>query len=225
MKVLVTGASGGLGGEVYRHLDETSHCHVVGQCYSSPNPLKRFLRYDLTNEDAVHGLIGNVHPDVLVHCIGTNKDGLAWRFTEKDWDVTLNTNLKSAWLVSKYAIPQMKENKFGRIIFISSILASMGVAGTSAYSASKAGLEGFTRALAAETTRYGITVNCIASGYLDKGMTEKVPSEILDKFTSRIPLGRLGPTEEFCDLVEYLIKASWCTGQVFHLDGGTLTLR
>lgn len=223
-RVLVTGASGGIGKEVYHYLKERAY-QVEGHCYRTPNSDCVHSYYDLTKEGQVSNLVEKANPEVLIHCIGTNRDGLSWKLSNEDWDTILDTNLKSAFFLAKYIIPRMKEREFGRIIFISSILASMGVAGTSAYSASKAGLEGLTRALAAETTKYGITVNCIAPGYLDKGMPERVPKNILEGFTSRIPLGKLGPTLELCDLVQFLIDSSWCTGQIFHLDGGTLALR
>ena len=141
----------------------------------------------------------------------------------RQWGDVIRTNLDSCFNMSKCVIDSMREKGFGRIINISSVNGQAGQAGQTNYSATKAGMIGFTKSLALETANKGITVNCVAPGYIDTEMVQAVPKEILDKIVkSKIPLGRLGKPEEIAEAVLYLIKdeSGFITGTTLNVNGG-----
>jgi 3-oxoacyl-[acyl-carrier protein] reductase len=160
--------------------------------------------------------------DILVNNAGVAKDTLLLRMKLEEWDTVVNTNLKGAFLCSQEGIKLMLRQRYGRIINISSVVGHTGNAGQVNYVASKAGLEGLTRALALEVASRNITVNAIAPGFIDTAMTEGLPEAAKAKLLERIPAGRMGTDREVACGVRFLAsdESSYITGQVLHINGG-----
>ncbi|MGE5473102.1 MAG: 3-oxoacyl-[acyl-carrier-protein] reductase [Ignavibacteriales bacterium] len=185
------------------------------------------IKCDISNFEEVEKLFEEVikqfgKVDILVNNAGITKDGLLLRMNENDWNEVLDTNLKSVFNCTKIVSKVMIKNKSGKIINMSSISGITGAAGQTNYSASKAGVIGFTKAAAREFASRGITVNAIAPGFIQSRMTDKLPEQIKEEYLSNIPLKRFGTPEEVADLVGFLAsdKANYITGQVIHIDGG-----
>jgi 3-oxoacyl-[acyl-carrier protein] reductase len=160
--------------------------------------------------------------DILVNNAGTTRDMLLAMMSESDWDVVITTNLKSAYNCSKAALKPMMRQKYGRMVNISSISGLAGNGGQTNYSASKAGLIGFTKALAREVGGRNITVNAVAPGFIPTDLTSSLPQNLLDEAIKATPLGRLGTIEDVARVVAFLVSedASFMTGQVLSVDGG-----
>lgn len=160
--------------------------------------------------------------DILVNNAGITRDDLIIRMPEADWDAVINVNLKGGWNCSKAVVRGMMKKRYGRIVNIASVSGQVGQAGQTNYSASKAGLIGFTKALAREVATRGITVNAVAPGFIPTPLTESLPQELLDYILGMTPMGRMGTTEEIAAAVTFLVspEASYITGQVLGVDGG-----
>ena len=160
--------------------------------------------------------------DILVNNAGITRDKLIMLMSEEDWDIVMDTNLKSAFNCSKPAVRHMMRKRFGRIINITSIAGQMGNPGQTNYSASKAGQIGFTKALAREVASRSITVNGVAAGYIETDIWSGVPDDARDAVLSMVPMGRKGETQEIADMVAFLAsdQASYITGQIIGVDGG-----
>jgi acetoacetyl-CoA reductase len=160
--------------------------------------------------------------DVLVNNAGITRDAMLHKMTPEQWNEVIYVNLASIFNMSRQVIEGMRERGHGRIINISSINGQKGQMGQTNYSAAKAGVIGFTKALALESAKKGITVNCIAPGYTDTEMVLAVPPKILESIIGQIPIGRLGHSEEVAGLVAYLAldEASFITGAVIPINGG-----
>ncbi|MBS9402130.1 3-oxoacyl-ACP reductase FabG [Halomonas sp. TRM85114] len=235
---LVTGASRGIGRAITHELGRQGHI-VIGTATSESGAgridadLKeaeiegagRLL--DVNDQSSIDGLIKAVSetfgaPTILVNNAGITRDNLLMRMKEDEWDSVIDTNLKSVYRVSKSCLRGMTRARFGRIICISSVVASMGNLGQTNYAAAKAGMEGFTRALAREVASRSITVNAVAPGFIATDMTESLPEEQQKMLLGQIPLSRLGQPEEIAAAVGFLAgeTASYITGETLHVNGG-----
>lgn len=181
---------------------------------------------DATQVEATLKAISEKYGDVtlLVNNAGITRDTLLMRMKEDDWDAVISTNLTSVFRMSQAVLRPMMKARTGRIISISSIVGHMGNAGQANYAAAKAGMTGFTKSLASEVGSRGITVNCIAPGFIDTDMTAELPEAIKAKTLERIPVGRLGSVKEIAATVAFLASpnAAYITGETIHVNGGML---
>ncbi len=170
--------------------------------------------------DAVAAELGPI--DVLVNNAGITRDGFFHKMTYEQWSEVIRVNMDSAFNMTRQVIDGMRTQGWGRVVNISSINGQKGQVGQTNYSAAKAGLIGFTKALALENARKGITVNVICPGYIDTEMVSAVPQNVLEGIIAGIPVGRLGKGEEIADMVSYLAgeRAGFVTGATFTLNGG-----
>ena len=161
-------------------------------------------------------------PLVLVNNAGVTRDNLFLRMKEDEWNDVIETNLTSLYRLTKPLLRGMMKARWGRIINIGSVVGRMGNAGQTNYVASKAGLEGFTRSLAAEVGSRSITVNAVAPGFIETDMTAKLPEDVQAAMLERVPLGRMGAIDEVAGLVGYLAsqRAGYITGETIHMNGG-----
>src|SRR5690606_5037900 len=160
--------------------------------------------------------------EILVNNAGITRDNLMLRMKEDEWNAVINTNLTSVFRMTRSLLRGMTKARWGRIISISSVVGSSGNAGQANYAAAEAGLEGVSRSLATEIGSRGITVNCVAPGFIDTDMTRELPAEQSQALMSRIPLGRYGQPEEVAAVVGFLAssQASYITGETIHANGG-----
>ena len=167
----------------------------------------------ILNHGAVHHLINNA---------GITRDNLLMRMKEEEWDSVMAVNLKGVFNFSKALIRHMIRNRYGRIVNISSVVGLIGNPGQANYSASKAGVLGFTKSLAREVASRGITVNAVAPGFIQTAMTESLPEAVQKQFLGVIPIGRFGTPQEVAQAVRFLVsdQASYITGQVININGG-----
>ena len=161
-------------------------------------------------------------PTIVVNNAGIARDNIMLRMKSDEWDDVINTNLSSMYRVTKASLKGMTKARWGRIINISSVVGSMGNPGQANYAAAKAGLEGFSRALASEIGSRGITVNAVAPGFIETDMTEGLPEEHKAALLQKVPAGRLGQPEEIAAVVGFLAseEASYVSGTTMHVNGG-----
>ncbi len=235
MNALVTGATGGLGGAIAKALRaqgarlalsgtrqqalEEMAAELGGDCLILP--------CNLADKEAVEALIpaaeaGLGELDILVNNAGITRDGLFMRMKDEDWDQVLNVNLTSAFRLSRAALRGMMKRRYGRIISITSIVGVTGNPGQGNYAASKAGLIGMSKSLAAEVASRNITVNCIAPGFIASPMTDALSDKQKEAILGTIPAGKLGAGEDIGASVVYLAsrEARYVTGQTLHVNGG-----
>jgi len=182
---------------------------------------------DVTNEAEMNAIIEKViqahgRIDILVNNAGITKDGLVFRMPLSDWDAVIAANLTSVFILSRAAARQMIRQRAGSIINVSSVVGIRGNGGQTNYSASKAGIIGFTKSLAKEVASRGVRVNALAPGYIETDMTDKLPEEARKALLTQIPLGRPGRPEEVASCALFLASdaSSYITGQVLGIDGG-----
>jgi len=236
---IVTGGSRGIGRAIVRELAArgatvafsfTKNRELADQLVAElQNTRRRALSFqaDVTDFDAAEKMVKAVKSelgsvDYLVNNAGITRDKLIMMMSQEDWDAVIDTNLKGVFNTTKHAVSMMVRQKRGSILNIASISGVVGMAGQTNYSASKAGLIGFTKALAKEVGRRNITVNALALGLIDTDMTAALPDEYKQKMLDQIPLGRYGSVEEAARVAAFLLSddARYITGQVIQLDGG-----
>ncbi|TYL47742.1 3-oxoacyl-ACP reductase FabG [Marinomonas sp. IMCC 4694] len=232
---LVTGATRGIGKAIATALVEQG-ATVIGTATSESGAqsISDYLGangkgwvLDVSSSESVDTVIKEITaeygaPTILINNAGITRDNLMMRMKEDEWGQVINTNLTSVFRVTKACLRGMTKAKFGRVISISSVVGSMGNGGQTNYSAAKAGLEGFSRSLAAEIGSRGITVNCIAPGFIETDMTKVLPEEHKAKLVSKVPAARLGQPEEIAAAVAFLASngAAYITGETLHVNGG-----
>lgn len=232
---LVTGASGGIGAATARALARQgariaisgTRTDVLEQLKTELGEGTVALTANLADAAAVENLakqaeaaLGQV--DILVNNAGLTRDGLVLRMKDEDWNAVLDVNLTAGFRLARAVLRGMMKRRWGRIIGITSIVGVTGNAGQVNYAASKAGMIGMTKALAAEVASRNITVNCVAPGFIATAMTDGLPDEQKQKLTAGIPAGRLGTSEDVAAGVVYLAseEAAYVTGQTLHINGG-----
>ena len=235
---IVTGASQGIGRTIAKILAQSgAHVVCIARTEDKIKDLKDqintsggsadYICCDISNGDFFSNSINTVIKDngkldILINNAGITRDALLMRMSEEQWDQVINTNLKGAFYGMKAAIRSMMKNKFGRIINITSIVGITGNPGQANYSASKAGLIGMTQSIAKEVGTRGITVNCIAPGWIDTEMTVDIPENSKNELLDRIPLGKIGKPEDIAYTALFLAsnEANYITGQTITVDGG-----
>jgi 3-oxoacyl-[acyl-carrier protein] reductase len=231
-KALVTGASGGIGGAIARALHaQGAEVVLTGRRRDALEALAAALggertsvvEADLADPAAADRLVQAADPvDILVNNAGITRDTLALRMKDADWQAVIDTNLTGVFRLSRAALKGMLRRRRGRIVNIASIVGVTGNAGQANYAAAKAGLIGMSKALAQEVAARGITVNCVAPGFVDTPMTRALDDAQRAALLGRIPCGRLGDPADVAAAVAYLAgdAAAWVTGQTLHVNGG-----
>jgi acetoacetyl-CoA reductase/3-oxoacyl-[acyl-carrier protein] reductase len=227
LKILIAGASRGIG----RYLAERliNDDYPVYGTYNKTKPDNtgniRYYKVDTTVSDAVREWIKQINfgqndKTVLINCVGSNYNAMLHKAEDSEWRNAFDTNIMSAYYLSKYIVPIMRENDFGRIIFFSSVVPKIGVPGTSAYSAAKAALWGLSKTIAIENARKDITANTINLGYFDIGMISDVPEDMLEQIKVQIPKAKLGDPENIYNAVRFLMNSDYITGSQIDMNGG-----
>ncbi|MEQ8321098.1 MAG: 3-oxoacyl-[acyl-carrier-protein] reductase [Rhodospirillales bacterium] len=234
-RALVTGASGGIGGAIARALHaqgasvalsgtrvealEAVASDLGDRAYVTPADLSSAEGANKLIQDAEQAMGG---VDILINNAGLTRDQLAMRMKDEDWQTVLDVNLTAAFRLSRACLRGMMKARTGRIIGITSVVGATGNAGQTNYAASKAGMIGMSKSLAQEVASRGITVNCVAPGFIETAMTDVLSDDIKNKLLTGIPTGRLGNVDDIAAACVYLAsdEASYVTGQTLHVNGG-----
>lgn len=235
---LVTGATRGIGQAIAKELGRQGAI-VIGTATSDAGAdiIHTYLKessisgkgmvLDVSDKEAVTNTIESIQTefsavDILINNAGITRDNLLMRMKDDEWDSVISTNLNSIYWLVKGCLRGMTKARWGRIISISSVVASMGNAGQANYAAAKSGMEGFTRALAREVGSRNITVNCVAPGFIDTDMTKSLADEHKNMLKSQIPMNRLGEPEEVAAVVGFLASqgGGYVTGESIQVNGG-----
>jgi 3-oxoacyl-[acyl-carrier protein] reductase len=235
---LVTGASRGIGAAIAQYLGKQG-ATVIGTA-TTQNGAEQIgaalqqagvngvgMALDVNDAAQVEAVLKQITEQfgditILVNNAGVTRDTLLMRMKEDDWDAVLSTNLKSVFRLSQAVLRPMMKARYGRIINISSVVGHSGNAGQTNYAAAKAGMTGFTKSLAQEVGSRGITVNCVAPGFIDTDMTRELAEEQRNRLLQQIPLGRLGQVEDIAAAVAFLASpaAGYISGETLHVNGG-----
>ncbi len=236
-RVLITGASGGIGGAIAKAVHaaggtlaisgtrrealEALNAELGGSAHILPCDLSDGAAVDALPAQAEAAMGGL---DILVCNAGVTKDGLAMRMKDEDWQRVIDINLTATFRLNRGVLRGMMKQRAGRIVNISSVVAVMGNPGQANYCASKAGMIGMSKSLAAEVASRGITVNCIAPGFIKTAMTDALTEEQQTRITNNIPAQRFGTPKDIADCAVFLASddASYITGQTLHINGGLL---
>ena len=233
--IILTGATGGIGNSIVetlvslnskviatgtndKKLEELKNRHkeiiTIKQDISEHNELESFI------ERCSKELDNKI--DVLINNAGITKDNLTIRMNQDEWNKVINLNLTSTFLLSKYVIKKMLKKKFGKIINITSVVGHTGNLGQANYSASKGGVSAMSKSLSLEYAKKNITVNCIAPGFIETAMTEKINEEFKNQLKSKIPMDRFGAPQDIANCVAFLCSdmSNYITGETIHINGG-----
>lgn len=221
--IIITGASKGIG----KYLKEQFVGHgeeVIGTFNSTISVGQNMFKVDITNISEVKDFINTLELDnkkiTLINCAGANYSALSHKADINSWSDIIDINLKGTFNLINTLLPAMRNNGFGRIINFSSVVAQMGIAGTSAYAASKSALWGMIKSIAVENAKYGITINNLNLGYFDVGMIKEVPQNYLNDIKAKIPSGNLGNPVDIYLAIQFLQQTVYANGTSIDLNGG-----
>ena len=238
-KALVTGATGGLGSQIARDLHAAGASvalsgtreAVLNELASELGDRVAVCPANLADADSVDALPKQASEalyglDILISNAGVTRDQLLMRMKDEDWETVIKVNLEAHYRLCKAAMRGMMKQRFGRIIGITSVVGVTGNAGQTNYAASKAGMIGFTKALAQEVASRGVTANCVAPGFIESPMTDALTDDQKSGILTQVPVGRMGTPEEIAAAVLYLAspEASYVTGTTLHVNGGMAML-
>ena len=239
---IVTGSGQGIGREIALKLADQGASIVISDVNASTakevaseikakNGKSIAIPANVAVADEIHKLVEQTlssfgHIDILVNNAGITRDGLLLRMSEADWDLVLNINLKGAFICTQAVLRHMIRQRWGRIVNIASVVGLTGNAGQANYAASKAGLIGLTKTTAREVASRAITVNAVAPGFIDTGMTQKLSENVKQEFLKQVPVGYLGLPKDVAYAVAFLVseEAHYITGQVINVNGGMAML-
>ena len=233
-KVLITGATGGIGGAlIKKFLKYNASVLGTGTNLEKLKNLKEEFpsliteQFNISKHDKIDEFVDKASSDlggldILINNAGITKDNLSLRMKSDEWQNVIDINLSSTFLLAKHSIKTMLKNKFGRVVNIASVVGHTGNLGQSNYSASKAAIIGMSKSLAIEYAKKNITINCVSPGFIQTAMTENIPEKVKLILTSRIPMGKLGTTEDVSNCVAFLSSedSSYITGETLHVNGG-----
>ena len=234
-RALVTGASRGIGQAIATDLASRG-VHVIGTATSTAGAEAIEAHFaasklsgqgvvaNVDDSSAIEALIASLLEkgpiEILVHNAGITRDNLSMRMKDADWDAVIETNLSAVFRLSRLVMRPMMKQRYGRIVHVTSVVGHLGNAGQANYAAAKAGVEGMSRSLARELGSRGITVNCVAPGFIDTDMTRSLGDSVTTGLLAQIPLGRLGRAAEVAHAVGFLCEADYVTGATIHVNGG-----
>ncbi|WP_075501861.1 3-oxoacyl-[acyl-carrier-protein] reductase [Candidatus Pelagibacter communis] len=233
-KIIVTGASGGIGNSVVEKLSEHgANILATGTRVEKLEALKdkfkniKILKFDISQIDKIEEFIEKASNeleglDCIINNAGITKDNLAIRMNTEEWKQVIDINLNSTFFMSKFAIKKMMKNKKGKIINITSVVGHTGNLGQANYTASKAGIIAMSKSLAIEYAKKNININCISPGFIKTAMTDKIDEKYKDTIVSKIPSGRLGEPEDIANAVLFLSSSlsDYINGETLHVNGG-----
>ncbi len=231
----MTGASRGIGQAIATDLASRG-VHVIGTATSTAGAEAIEAHFaasklsgqgvvaNVDDSSAIEALIASLLEkgpiEILVHNAGITRDNLSMRMKDADWDAVIETNLSAVFRLSRLVMRPMMKQRYGRIVHVTSVVGHLGNAGQANYAAAKAGVEGMSRSLARELGSRGITVNCVAPGFIDTDMTRSLGDSVTTGLLAQIPMGRLGRAAEVAHAVGFLCEADYVTGATIHVNGG-----
>ncbi|MBZ0202746.1 MAG: SDR family oxidoreductase [Ignavibacteria bacterium] len=237
--VLIIGASGGLGEYITKELAAAGYnlalhynngfkkLETFFESIKEHDVKHKTYKADITSENEISEMIRKIKEDfgtidILINNAGISINGMSWKLSADDWNKVIAVNLTGPFLCTKHVLPVMKENKFGRIIFMSSVVPQLGVIGTSAYAAAKAGLGGLSKTISKEVIKNNITSNLISLGYFDAGLLYQIPEDIRRHIKETIPMKEFGNPLEVVECIKFIcsLNSGYLTGQTINLNGG-----
>lgn len=224
--IIITGASGEIGAKIFEHFYRRDPRTVGTYHKNKPDHSgnKKLFKLDLSDYSTVESFVSNIRAELIDICLingaAITYDAFAHKSDPSKWAKTIEINLTGSFNIIRAVLPIMRQQQYGRIINLSSVVAQKGFFGTSAYAASKSGLWGMTKSIAIENAEKNILINSINLGYMDAGMTQRIPEELRDKIRESIPLKRFGPISDIILTIEFLMNASYITGTSIDINGG-----
>ena len=227
-KLLVTGGTGSIGNSICNYFNNNG-CKEIFSTTTNLNKVKtnqNYIKFKELNLDNIEKLdleeIFDIDVDFLVLNAGLNRDNIFLRMSSQDWNSVINVNLNSSFYLLKHFVRKMVKKRFGRVVFISSVVAHTGNPGQVNYTASKAAISGLVKSLALELSSRNITVNSVAPGFIESNMTDKLTDQQKNAILDRIPMKKLGDSDDIAKAVGFLCSdnANYITGQTLHVNGG-----